>query len=125
MRTLAGAVLQEGSAAIPREWLEKIQRGASAYARKLFVISEQYDPAAKNRKHSGQISGVRLSPRERKLLTGLSQGLTRNELAEDNAISGNTVKSVIRNLYNKLGAINQADAVRIAASLGLLPGREE
>ncbi|MDR1059096.1 MAG: LuxR C-terminal-related transcriptional regulator [Treponema sp.] len=122
MRTLTGAALQDGSLAIPRDWLEKIQRSASAYAKKLFALSEQYGPAAKGRRHFDQSPGVRLSPREQKILTGLSQGLTRNELAEDNAISINTVKSVIRSLYNKMGAINQADAIRIAVSLGLLLG---
>jgi LuxR family maltose regulon positive regulatory protein len=122
MRTLTGAALQDGSLAIPRAWLEKIQRSASAYAKKLFVLTEQYGPAAKSPGHFDQSPAARLSPREQKILTGLSQGFTRNELAEDNAISINTVKSVIRSLYNKLGAINQADAIRIAVALGLLGG---
>jgi LuxR family maltose regulon positive regulatory protein len=51
------------------------------------------------------------------VLTGLSQGLTREEIAGASGISLNTVKSVIRSVYNKLGALNRADAVRIAANL--------
>jgi LuxR family maltose regulon positive regulatory protein len=54
------------------------------------------------------------------ILTGLSQGLTREELAENGDISINTVKSVIKNVYNKLGAVNRADAVRIATTIGIL-----
>jgi LuxR family maltose regulon positive regulatory protein len=36
------------------------------------------------------------------------------------SLSVNTVKSVTRSIYNKLGAVNKADALRIAASLGLM-----
>jgi LuxR family maltose regulon positive regulatory protein len=54
------------------------------------------------------------------ILTGLSQGLTREELAVASSISVNTVKSVIRSIYNKMGAINRADAVRIATAMGIL-----
>jgi LuxR family maltose regulon positive regulatory protein len=54
------------------------------------------------------------------VLTELSQGLTREEIAGHLSLSVNTVKSVIRSVYNKLGAVNRADAVRIATSLGLL-----
>jgi LuxR family maltose regulon positive regulatory protein len=49
-------------------------------------------------------------------------------LAEDGKSSINTVKSLIKSLYNKLGAINSADAVRIATGMGILkndsPGKE-
>jgi LuxR family maltose regulon positive regulatory protein len=54
------------------------------------------------------------------VLTGLSQGLTREEIAGLSAISVNTVKSTIRSIYNKLGAVNRADAIRIATALGLV-----
>jgi LuxR family maltose regulon positive regulatory protein len=61
-----------------------------------------------------------LSRREKEVLTGLSQGFTRNEIAGLFSLSVNTVKSIIRSVYNKLGAVNRADAVRIATQLGLL-----
>jgi LuxR family maltose regulon positive regulatory protein len=46
--------------------------------------------------------------------------MTREEIADVSSLSVNTVKSTIRNLYNKLGAINKADAVRIAVARGLV-----
>jgi LuxR family maltose regulon positive regulatory protein len=49
-------------------------------------------------------------------LEGLAQGLTREEIARNLSISVNTVKSAVRSVYNKLGAVNRADAVRIAVS---------
>jgi LuxR family maltose regulon positive regulatory protein len=118
MRTLTSAVLKDRATAIPRDRLEKIRNNASAYAKKLFVVAEQYNPSI-SRRTAGSIA-VSLSPRESDVLTGLSHGLTQEEIAEASNISLNTVKSVIRNIYNKLGALNRADAVRIAAASGLL-----
>jgi LuxR family maltose regulon positive regulatory protein len=122
MRTLVSAALKDRATAIPRDRLEKIRNSAYAYARKLFVVAEQYSPPPSRSIATG--SAVSLSPRELDVLTGLSQGLTRKEIAEASGISFNTVKSVIRGIYNKLGAINQADAVRITIASGLLAKRD-
>jgi LuxR family maltose regulon positive regulatory protein len=118
MRTLISAALRDRATAIPRDRLEKIRNNASAYARKLFAVGEYYKPPASKR--AAGFAAVSLSPRELNILTGLSQGLTREEIAKVSNISLNTVKSVIRNVYNKLGALNLADAVRIATASGLL-----
>jgi LuxR family maltose regulon positive regulatory protein len=119
MRALAGAALKEPSTAIPRAELEKIRRSASLYAKNLFLVSEQYraDSSGSGRKKR---IGSALSPRETDVLTGLSQGLTREEIAKVFSISINTVKSAARSVYNKLGALNRADAVRIATEKGIL-----
>ena len=47
----------------------------------------------------------------------LSQGLTRVEIAVILNISANTAKSVLPNIYNKLGAANNTDAVRKAMEM--------
>jgi LuxR family maltose regulon positive regulatory protein len=120
MRALVSAALKDGATAIPRDRLEKIRNNASVYAQKLFVVAEQYNPPP-----SRSIAAGSLSPRELDVLTGLSQGLTREEIAGASSISLNTVKSVIRSVYNKLGALNRADAVRIAANLLALPLQTE
>jgi LuxR family maltose regulon positive regulatory protein len=118
MRTLASAALKEKATAIPRDVLEKIRNNAYAYAKKLFTVAEQYNPA----RPKGVVGAavVSLSSREMDVLTALSQGLTQKEIAGASAISLNTVKSVMRSVYNKLGALNRADAVRIAAASGFL-----
>ncbi|MDR1239054.1 MAG: LuxR C-terminal-related transcriptional regulator [Treponema sp.] len=119
MRALAAAVLKNNTTAIPAAWLERVRRNASAYARKFFLASAQQQEPETGRKKPGP-GGAALSRREKEILSGLSQGLTREEIAGISAISVNTVKSVIRSIYNKLGAVNRADAVRIAASRGLV-----
>jgi LuxR family maltose regulon positive regulatory protein len=119
MRSLAGAALKDKATAIPPAWLERVCRNASGYAKKLFVVTGQYRLPEEGRGKKSR-SGAGLSRREMEVLAGLSKGLTREEIAGLSSISVNTVKSVIRSVYNKLGAVNRADAVRIAASLGLV-----
>jgi LuxR family maltose regulon positive regulatory protein len=119
MRTLTNAVSTKAGTGIDRQWLEKIRNGASAYAKKLLIVTRQYQDQNPESKEDNGDSTIRLSRREMEVLTGLSRGLTRREIAESAALSINTVKSVIRSVYNKLGAVNQADAVRIATVLGI------
>jgi LuxR family maltose regulon positive regulatory protein len=115
MCALVDAALAAGSA-IPRPWLESIRNKALIYAKKLTVVVEQY--------HAGQKSQVlsALSFREMEVLNGLSQGLTREEIAGNIGFSLSTVKKVITGIYAKLGAMNRADAIRIAGSAGLIRG---
>lgn len=52
-----------------------------------------------------------LTPRERELLASLASGLTNAQMAERLEISLNTVKFHLKNLYDKLGVSNRAQAV--------------
>lgn len=60
------------------------------------------------------------SPAELAVLRGLAAGLSRREIGNQLYISLNTVKSHTRELYRKLGASSQAQAVARAETLGLL-----
>ncbi|MDR2402526.1 MAG: LuxR C-terminal-related transcriptional regulator [Spirochaetaceae bacterium] len=112
MCILAEAAMDDPSCTIQRSWLESIRNKASAYGKRTAVIAEQF--------RQERNPGVALSIREMEVLNALSQGLTREEIASDSAISINAVKSVISSLYTKLDAVNRADAIRIATNLGLL-----
>jgi LuxR family maltose regulon positive regulatory protein len=113
MRSLA-ALAAEKKISIPRPALENIRNKASVYAKKLSMVTEQY--CSRQKSHSLPA----LSFRETEVLNGLAQGLTREEIAKDSGISVRAVKNVISNLYAKLGALNRADAIRIAGSAGLI-----
>ncbi|MDR2109884.1 MAG: LuxR C-terminal-related transcriptional regulator, partial [Spirochaetaceae bacterium] len=117
MRALAEAALKDNAPGLSREWLERVRLDAAGYAKKLFIVAEHYRPAVSPR---GNGRGLNLSRRERQVLTGLCQGMTQEEIAVQSSLSVNTVKSVVRNVYGKLGAVNKADAVRIAVSRGLV-----
>lgn len=54
-----------------------------------------------------------LSPRERELLEALGSGRTNAELARQLGVSVNTVKFHLRNLFDKAGVRNKAQAVQL------------
>jgi LuxR family maltose regulon positive regulatory protein len=96
-------------------WLKDIRRKSATFAKRRSLVAKEY-----HKQEGISHAGLDLSKRERELLRNLSQGLTREEIAEVDSLSINTVKSVIKSVYNKLGAVNRADAVRIATARGIL-----
>jgi len=103
MRSLLENAAMDKVRGIPLKWLETIRLSSVLYAKKLYPLKNMH----------GSNNTV-LSGRENEILKLICQGLTRNEIANSFSISPNTVKTVIKSIYNKLGAANKADAVRIA-----------
>lgn len=99
------------------EWLEEVYKKASAHAKHLAAMQKKH---AKTEKSAEAPAKIQLSRREMSILHSLASGLTRNEIAREDGVSVNTVKSSIKSIYNKLGAVNRADAVRTAISIGLI-----
>lgn len=59
-----------------------------------------------------------LSPREREILSLLIEGRTNKDIARRLDLQEITIKIHLRNVYRKIGAVNRAQAVRIALSSG-------
>ena len=59
-----------------------------------------------------------LSVREREILGYLIEGQTNKEIARRLDLQEITIKIHLRNVYRKIGAVNRAQAVRIAMSSG-------
>lgn len=59
-----------------------------------------------------------LSPREREILGLLIEGRTNKDIARCLDLQEITIKIHLRNVYRKIGAVNRAQAVRIALSSG-------
>lgn len=59
-----------------------------------------------------------LSPREREILGLLIEGRTNKDIARHLDLQEITIKIHLRNVYRKIGAVNRAQAVRIALSSG-------
>ncbi len=59
-----------------------------------------------------------LSPREREILGLLIEGRTNKDIARCLNLQEITIKIHLRNVYRKIGAVNRAQAVRIALSSG-------
>jgi len=63
---------------------------------------------------------VSLSQRETDILSLAAEGLNRNEMAARLCISGETVKTHFKNIYQKLGVGSKVSAIRIAQERGYL-----
>jgi len=113
MRTLASAARVAEVPGVPGQWLEEIQRKSATYAKRVGQVKTQYRLA------EGVDSGVDLTQKETDLLEDVSHGLSRSEIAAARGISINTVKMMLQYIYEKLGAENSMDAVRIAFTKGL------
>lgn len=112
MRATIAAARRSGQCAIPVDWLDSIYTKSSTYAKQLSRVVLAFQ----NERLSMKKSAVALSKREKELIIHLSNGLTRSEMASHLGVSINTVKSILQSAYNKLGASNSADAVRIASA---------
>jgi LuxR family maltose regulon positive regulatory protein len=114
MRDMTGAALGRRESVIPRPWLERMQINASAYTKKRSVALRFL------REGEGGAGKVFLNSQERAVLEGFSRGLTRKEIAGKTGLSVGAIKPLVKRVYDKLGAVNRADAIRIASALGLL-----
>jgi len=114
MRELAALAAKQAYCAIDKAWLELIGRRASIYAKKADFVARLY----KTEHQIGE--AVKLSERELQILNDIYQGLSRAEIAVHRYLSINTVKTIIKTLYTKLGADNNVDAVRIALEMKLI-----
>ena len=99
---------------IPEAWLESIQSKSSVYGKKLSTVIQ------KDRIKGTDDKIPFLRSQEMTVLNSLSQGFTREEIARGSSLSMNNVKGIIKTIYEKLGAFNRADAVRIAIKSGLI-----
>jgi len=114
MHPLVVAALEQPTSNISKEWLEKIDRKASIYSKKIAVIAAVF----KNEENVDET--VSLSEREHEVLLDLYHGLSREEIATNRYLSINTVKTILRSIFIKLDAYNSVDAVRIGLAKKLI-----
>lgn len=100
------------------EWLDLIEKEATAFSKRADAARAAYQ----KRSSIKPARGHPLSKRELTVLQAVARGLTREEIALEQYISLNTVKSAVKSIYGKLGANNMADAVSIAIAMGCLDG---
>ena len=56
-------------------------------------------------------AGIAFTPREKEILRGIYEGLTNQELARNQYVSANTIKTHVKNIYAKLAVHNRAEAL--------------
>ena len=114
MRTLTAAALRDDCCQIPREWIENINRKASAFAKRRSYMISKYVTANQLE------TEISLTEREIEILRDLSHGLSRTEIAASQNISVNTVKMVINIIYDKLRVTSLPEAIRVALNKKLV-----
>ena len=114
MRTLCSTALKEPGLGVPPGWLAMIMRKASSHAKRRSYSIAEY----KRVNHIEE--DILLTPRELDILTDISHGLSRPEIAASHGISVNTVKMALHVVGEKLGAENLADLIRISAKRNLI-----
>jgi LuxR family maltose regulon positive regulatory protein len=114
MRALARAATRDANCGIPAQWLERVDRKAAAYAKRLLLVISEY------KKANNMSDDVRLSTREMEILHDLYEGLSRSEIAANRDLPIATVKIVLNTIYAKLGAGSLADVIKIAIKRNLI-----
>ncbi|MGI6152548.1 MAG: LuxR C-terminal-related transcriptional regulator [Christensenellaceae bacterium] len=104
------AIDSADSIAIPQSWLRDVYTKAVAFSKVQAQAKAQYEESLLTR------PVPQLTEPEKEILDNLCLGLTREEIAKHTGVSLYTLKDMLANIYRKLGAINQSDAVRIAKS---------
>jgi LuxR family maltose regulon positive regulatory protein len=91
---------------IPLKWMKKIDRKASIYIKKADVVLNMF------KREKDLDDTIPLSDREQAVLNDLYHGLSRDEIADNQYLSINTVKKILQSIYIKLKENNNVHAVR-------------
>jgi DNA-binding NarL/FixJ family response regulator len=110
-----GYILKNAEPDELREMLDAVQADQS-------VISPELTGAVFKVVRTGHLEdpAEMLTPREKDVLRCLADGLTTAQTAEKLVISGNTVKTHVRHILEKLEVSNRAEAVSVAIKRGVL-----
>ena len=114
LRPLAMIVSEREDTGISGEWLKAIERKATIYAKKTAVVANAY------KRDRRIVEPVSLTEREQEVLTDLYHGLSREEIATNQYLSINTIKTILNSIFMKLDAGNNVDAIRIALEKKLI-----
>jgi LuxR family maltose regulon positive regulatory protein len=118
MNSVIQVARQQDRHVFSQDWLDLIDCESAAFSERADKVRAAYrrQNPVKDR------AGNRLTRREQEVLQSISLGLTREEIAVEQYVSVNTVKTTLRNIYNKLSASNNAEAVSIALAKGYIDG---
>jgi LuxR family maltose regulon positive regulatory protein len=118
MNRVIQAARQQDRHVFSQDWLDLIDRESAAFSKRADKVRAIY-----NLQNPAKVRADNpLTKREQEVLQSVSLGLTREEIAVEQYVSVNTVKTTLRNIYNKLSANNNAEAVSIAIAKGYIDG---
>ena len=117
----AAWVAKEQGAADLETVIRGVCQGLSWYPPDLLgeILRELRADVDRAREQAGTLSV--LSPRELDVLAGIVEGKAGRRIAQDLAISADTVRTHTRNIFAKLDVHSRLEAVRVAREAGLTP----
>lgn len=118
MLALLESAQQQSTYAFDAAWIAQVQTECRAFIKRANAARAAY----RRQQPQRVVKNNPLSKRELAVLQAIARGLTREEIAQEQFISMNTVKSTISSIFNKLNAKNKADAVSIALAKGYIEG---
>ncbi|AWI04414.1 LuxR C-terminal-related transcriptional regulator [Clostridium drakei] len=106
------------SASYIMDMLNIIQNNDSnnEFVKKIIIYGNQYNESLNRNK----FDKITLSPREIEVLALVAEGLKREEVASHLTMSQETVRTHLRNIYQKLGVSGKISAIKIARISGLI-----
>lgn len=105
------------------DWARRVAETSEAEAGPAVQIPRVMRVAAERKNVAPRaLPSMVLTPRERELLEQLARNLSNKEIAMAMAVSEETVKWHLKNLFGKLDAVSRKQVVRRAQLLGLLEG---
>ena len=114
MRSLASAARRKQVVGIPSQWLVTVEHKSATYDKCHSRFLLDY------RSTHGLNDEVTFSEREIEVLRLIVSGHSRPEIMASLNLSASTVKLIVNNIYDKLGARSIADVIRIATERGLV-----
>lgn len=97
-------VLKERSITDLMQTIERVLNGQKEYSPELVEKVMGYHPV--------------LTPQEEEILQWIAQGLTNQDIADKMFLSNGTIRNYISVIFNKLGATNRTEAIKIAKEYG-------
>ncbi|WPC40255.1 helix-turn-helix transcriptional regulator [Clostridium sp. JS66] len=86
------------------------------YVKKIIHYGKQYNESLNKNK----LDKISLSPREIEVLSLIAEGLKREDVASHLRMSQETVRTHLRNIYQKLGASGKISAIKMARLSGII-----
>ena len=116
MRNMMNNIRKYSPCNFDETWISTIKKKSSYYTKQLTNLRKEYlieNDLVKD-------TEVRLTKREMEVLKLLAQGNIIKDISKQLFISMSTTKKHLASIYEKLGAVNRADAIRIASNYKII-----
>lgn len=117
-----GVVLKDSATQLLMKCMRAVMAGQVWVGRETVSDLVAYIQGADSARKEGPPKGFGLTPREREVVAKIVAGYTNRDIAKELAISEDTVKHHLSNVFDKLGVSNRLELALFAVNHRLLEG---